>query len=64
MHLIQIYHSVKVLGVSQIIWENPETINKNDSQGRNITPDLKWLSKNNRSIKVLKYSLKFLLNEL
>lgn len=36
---------VKVLGVSQIIRENPEIINKTDSQSRNPAPDLKQLSK-------------------
>lgn len=59
MHTIQNYCGVKVLRVSQIIRENPEIINKTDSQKRNIMPDLKQLSRNNSSIKVIKNALKF-----
>lgn len=54
MHTIQNDCCVKVLGVSQIIRENPEIINKTDSQNRNIMPDLKQPSKNNSSMKVIK----------
>ncbi len=54
MHTFQNYCGVEVLGFSQIIWENPEIINKTDSQNRNIMPDLRQLSKNNSSIKVIK----------
>lgn len=45
MGMIQNYCCVKVLGVSQIIRENPEIINKTDSQSRNIMHDLRQLGK-------------------
>lgn len=45
MGMIQNYCCVKVLGVSQIIRENPEIINKTDSQRRNIMHDLRQLGK-------------------
>lgn len=60
IHTIQNDCCVKVLGVSQIIRENPEIINKTDSQNRNIMPDLKQPSKNNCSMKVIKTLWSFL----
>lgn len=55
---------VKVFGVSQIIRENPEIINKTDSQSRNSMPELKQPRKNNSmKLKVIKMLWRFL-NEL